>query len=215
MSAVDYRHFQSGWQYAWLTLLNRLGYPPSDREIASFLANDPDALMLAALNGSHETTASILQLRLIQLGLDSPRAGIAVLARPKSRGRPVASMPGVLSSCWRCRVDPRRGDLTLQKRLAANTRPPKPAISADVPMTPPRPNGSRATRPPVCAPSSTPAGSGACAAGCAGRWGGGGAELALLAERIARKEADRLRTQLEGRQWSLWRRLRWALRRRR
>jgi hypothetical protein len=41
------------------------------------------------------------------------------------------------------------------------------------------------------------------------------AELALLAERIARKEADRLRTQLEGRQWSLWRRLRWALRRRR
>jgi hypothetical protein len=123
MSAVDYRHFQSGWQYAWLTLLNRLGYPPSDREIASFLANDPDALMLAALNGSHETTASILQLRLIQLGLDSPRAGIAVLARPKSRGRPVASMPGVLSSCWRCRVDPRRGDLTLQKRLAARRAP--------------------------------------------------------------------------------------------
>jgi hypothetical protein len=37
------------------------------------------------------------------------------------------------------------------------------------------------------------------------------AELALLAERTARQELDQLRTQLDGRQWSLWRRLRWAL----
>jgi ubiquinone biosynthesis protein COQ9 len=71
---VDYRHFRDGWQYASLTLLSRLGYPPSDREIASFLANDADALALAGLRGSYETTASILQLRLAQLGSDSPRA---------------------------------------------------------------------------------------------------------------------------------------------
>jgi hypothetical protein len=37
------------------------------------------------------------------------------------------------------------------------------------------------------------------------------AELAQLGERIARQELDRLRAQLDGRQWSLWRRLRWAL----
>ena len=63
---MDYRHFQNGWQYASLTLLSRLGYSPSDREIAGFLAGDADALALAGLRGSHETTASILQLRLAQ-----------------------------------------------------------------------------------------------------------------------------------------------------
>jgi hypothetical protein len=63
---MDYQHFQSGWQHASLTLLSRLGYPPSDREFASFLANDADALALTGLRGSHETTGSILQLRLTQ-----------------------------------------------------------------------------------------------------------------------------------------------------
>lgn len=72
MGTVDYRHFQRGWQYARLILFRRLGYPPSDREIASFLANDANALLLAGLRGSYETTASILQLRLAQLGSDSP-----------------------------------------------------------------------------------------------------------------------------------------------
>jgi hypothetical protein len=38
------------------------------------------------------------------------------------------------------------------------------------------------------------------------------AELAQLAERIARQELDQLRAQLDTRQWSLWRRLRWVLR---
>jgi hypothetical protein len=41
------------------------------------------------------------------------------------------------------------------------------------------------------------------------------AELAQLAERIARKEVDWLRTQLDGRQRRPWRRLRWALSRKR
>ena len=38
------------------------------------------------------------------------------------------------------------------------------------------------------------------------------AELAVIAERIARRELDQLRAELDIRQWSLWRRLRWALR---
>ena len=38
------------------------------------------------------------------------------------------------------------------------------------------------------------------------------AELAQLAERIARQELDQLRAQLDTREWSLWRRLRWVLR---
>src|SRR5580704_16099218 len=37
-------------------------------------------------------------------------------------------------------------------------------------------------------------------------------EAGALAERIAREEAARLRAQLDTRQWSLWRRLRWVLR---
>ena len=38
------------------------------------------------------------------------------------------------------------------------------------------------------------------------------AELALVAERIARREADQLRARLDGRQWSLWRRFLWVIR---
>jgi hypothetical protein len=38
------------------------------------------------------------------------------------------------------------------------------------------------------------------------------AELALMAERIARRENDELRAQLDGRQWSLWRRFLWVIR---
>ena len=38
------------------------------------------------------------------------------------------------------------------------------------------------------------------------------AELALLAERIARREADQLRARLDGRQWSLSRRFLWVTR---
>jgi hypothetical protein len=38
------------------------------------------------------------------------------------------------------------------------------------------------------------------------------AELAVIAERLARRELDQLRAELDIRQWSLWRRLRWALR---
>ena len=38
------------------------------------------------------------------------------------------------------------------------------------------------------------------------------AELAQLAERIARQELDQLRAQFDTRQWNLWRRLLWVLR---
>jgi len=38
------------------------------------------------------------------------------------------------------------------------------------------------------------------------------AELALVAERFARNEVDQAQAQLDGRRWSLWRRLLWAIR---
>jgi hypothetical protein len=38
------------------------------------------------------------------------------------------------------------------------------------------------------------------------------AELAVIAERLARRELDQLRAELDIRQWGLWRRLLWVLR---